>query len=96
MFRTYTRWTPAPISLPSVTPPWPLCITQFWITWFCDGPYCTSRFLPDLIAMQSSPVLNSTFSQSTVSHASGSKPSLFRPLLSASTPRITTFLQSTG
>ncbi|VWC12228.1 hypothetical protein BST28156_05420 [Burkholderia stagnalis] len=77
-------------------PPWPLFIVQLRIRWRFAGPYSVSRSLPDLIAIQSSPVLNVQPSHSTSVQASGSKPSLFGPMLSAVTPRITTLRHAAG
>src|SRR5215471_18028551 len=74
-----TLRTPPDISLPTVTPPWPSCMWQSWITMFCDGRLTRrpSAFLPDLIAMQSSPVEKLQSLISTSVHDSGSQPSVF-------------------
>src|SRR5437868_4278192 len=68
------------------------------ITIFCDGA-CNrlpSAFLPDLIAIQSSPVLNEQSSINTSVHDSGSQPSLFGPMLLMVSFRTVTFVHSTG
>src|SRR3989339_933005 len=66
---------------------------MFWLGLFNRLP---SVFRPDLIAMQSSPVLKKQFLMSTSVHDSGSHPSLFGPWPSVVTPMIETFLQRTG
>src|SRR5215475_39194 len=89
---------PPEISLPIVTPPCPSRISQlrtmmFWLGVFTRRP---SALRPDLIAIQSSPVLNTQRSISTSLHDSGLQPSLFGPPLEIFTPRTVTFSQRTG
>src|SRR5580692_781380 len=68
------------------------------MTIFCEGiaSLRPSAFLPDLMAMQSSPVLKKQFSTSTSVQDSGSHPSVFGPKLLMVNPRIVTFVHSTG
>src|SRR5438128_513747 len=97
-FSTNTLRIPPETSLPIDTPPWPSFMLQLRTIRLLHGTFTRrpSAFLPDLIAMQSSPVLNVQFSMSTSVHDSGSHPSLFGPCVSISTLRIVTFRQSTG
>src|SRR3984885_8314044 len=97
-FSAKTLRTPPEISLPTVTPPWPSFIRQLRMTMFCEGipNRRPSAFLPDLMAMQSSPVLKKQFSTSTSVEDSGSHPSVFGPKLLMVSPRTVTFVHSTG
>ena len=91
--------TPPVVSLPAVTPPFPSAISQFRTTAYRAGTLTRrpSASLPDLNAMQSSPVEIVQCSISTSVQDSGSMPSLFGPFgLSTVTPRIVTLRQSTG
>ncbi len=76
--------TPPVISLPMVTPPWPSANVQLRMTMSSDGTLTRlpSAFFPDLMAMQSSPVLNVHPWMTTSRQDSGSQPSLFGPWLS--------------
>src|SRR5436853_3570075 len=89
---------PPDTSLPMDTPPCPSFIRQFSMTTLLHGTLTRrpSTFLPDLIAMQSSPVLKMQFVMRTSSQHSGSHPSLLGPWLSIVTFRTVTFLQRTG
>src|ERR1700684_2372654 len=97
-FSAKTLRTPPEISLPKVTPPWPPFIRQSRITIFCEGmpSLRPSVFLPDFMAIQSSPVLKKQFSMSTSVQDSGSHPSVFGPKLLMVRLRTVTFVQSTG
>src|ERR1700729_2803503 len=68
------------------------------MTIFCEGiaSLRPSAFLPELMAMQSSPVLKKHFSMSTSLQDSGSQPSVFGPKLLMVSPRTVTFVHSTG
>src|SRR5436305_9081115 len=89
---------PPETSLPIETPPCPSFMTQSRITTLLQGTFTRrpSSFRPDLIAMQSSPVLKTQLLINTSSQHSGSQPSLLGPLLSIFTLRTVTFLQRTG
>src|SRR5579863_9149694 len=97
-FSAYTLRTPPDISLPMVSPPCPSFISQLRMTRFSLGTPTRrpSRFRPDLIAMQSSPVSNTQFSIRTSRDESGSHPSLFGPWLLILMLRTVTFVHSTG
>src|SRR5690606_4314096 len=97
-FLTYTLRTPAEISLPITTPPWPSFIIQSSTTMFSLGIFTLrpSSFLPDLIAIQSSPVSNTQFLMCTFLLYSGSQPSLLGPWLLTVTPSTVTLLHLIG
>src|SRR5215471_14823891 len=90
---TYTFFTPPDISLPMPTPPWPSAPFTRRTTMFSLGRFTRqpSSLSPDLMMMQSSPVLNDESSMSTFLHESGSMPSLFGPSVTTFTPRMITF-----
>src|SRR5262245_55569931 len=90
--------TPPETSLPITTPPCPSFITQLRTTMFSEGVATRrpSSFLPDLMAMQSSPVSKTQFSINTSRLDSGLQPSLFGPCETRVTPRTVTFVQRTG
>src|SRR5665213_726796 len=94
-FSTKTFRIPAETSLPRVIPPWPSFISQFRTITFSVGAATLrpSRLRPDLMAMQSSPVLKLQLSIRTSVHESGSQPSLFGQWLSIFTFRKVTFVQ---
>src|SRR5581483_12233471 len=81
-----------------VTPPCPFFMWQPWITMFCDGTFTRrpSSLRPDLIAMQSSPVLKKQLSISTSEQDSGSHPSVFGPEASILRLRTVTLVQRHG
>src|SRR6185312_3708066 len=93
-----TLRTPPDISLPTVTPPCPFFMWQPRITMFSAGTFTRrpSSLRPDLMAMQSSPVLKKQFSISTSEHDSGSHPSVFGPELLIYRSLTVTFLQRHG
>ena len=66
---------------------------MFWEGTFTRRP---SSFLPDLMAIQSSPVLKKQLSISTSVQDSGSHPSVFGPALLMVSPRTMTFEDNTG
>src|ERR1700729_2084381 len=96
--RAYTFFTPPVISLPMVMPPCPLAKLLFWMTTFWLGTLTRrpSASRPDLIAMQSSPVLKVTLSMTTPSQDSGSQPSVFGPEDEIDRPRTVTFRHRFG
>lgn len=98
-FSIKTLRTPPEISLPITTPPCPSFIVELRTMMFSERRCPIRRpssFLPDLMAMQSSPVSKMQFSISTSLEDSGLQPSLFGPWLTTVTPRTVTFVQSTG
>src|SRR5215471_16250575 len=97
-FSMKTLLTPPEISLPTDTPPCPFFMWQSRMITLRVG-VCSLRpsaFLPDLMAMQSSPVLKKQFSMRTSVHDSGSHPSVLGPEASIVSPRTITFVHSTG
>src|SRR5690554_5733885 len=97
-FSTNTLRAPPEISLPITTPPWPLRILQPLIRIFSEGVFKRrpSLFLPDLMAIQSSPVSKKQFSITTFLQDSGLQPSELGPRLSQVTPLMVTLWQRTG
>src|SRR5260370_26576422 len=97
-FSAKTLLTPPEISLPTVTPPWPSFMRHPWMTMLREGVLVLrpSAFLPDLMAMQSSPVLKKQSLISTSVHDSGSQPSVFGPKALMLSPRTVTFVQRQG
>ena len=103
-FSAKTLRTPPEIWLPMVTPPWPSLMWQPWMTMFWEGTRNRrpSAFLPELMAMQSSPVSKSQSLMSTSAQDSGSQPSVLgaesrlglAPVIVI--PRTVTLEQSTG
>src|SRR5690349_18142479 len=89
---------PPETSLPIDTPPCPSAIVQLRIIRLLDATLTRrpSALRPDLMAMQSSPVLKVQFSISTSVEHSGSQPSLFGPCVSMLTFRTVTLRHSTG
>ena len=89
---------PPDIPLPIATAACPPIKRQFF-TSICSQGRPTrhpSSFMPELIAMQSSPVSKVQSSISTFLHESGLQPSVFGPLVFTVTPRTTTSSQYTG
>src|SRR4051794_17617288 len=97
-FCANTLRTPPDISLPIVTPPWPSFIWQSSIRMSSLGVFTRrpSAFLPDLIAMQSSPVSKLQSRITTIRLDSGSQPSLFGPWELIFTPSTSTWSDSVG
>ena len=89
---------PAEASLPIVRAPWPVVKRQDSMRMLRDGRPTRrpSSSRPDLMAMQSSPVVNEQPVMTTFSQESGLQPSLFGPRESTVMPRTSTSVQKTG